>query len=432
LGSAPSGQESDHIPAAGRHVVRWAVIVCIATFGPYAAGVLTGQLALVLGGMFIILTGWSLAVRSRFPLLPVIGLWLAICAITMVAGAWRSADPGFYGTLPALHSLWWLVMPQLVVAITWYWTRYARPELLLLAVARVIAIAMTVNSVLAVVQLSMSTVNLGGALSNFWSSASGGVQSVAQLAAENGRYSGIFNQPAEAGTAYGVALLCIIYLVRRGARWQVADAAALLVVAGGVLSISKVFLFIALPVAAWVVISSSGIRLRMLTGAAIGVAALIVAGFFGLLPAWGGGRSGLQFFLHPTGSFASVYTADRYGQGGTLGAVTADVLHTSPWAGFGASGLNTPYDSLWLEILVISGILGVACMCAILAVLGWCWLQARKLAAPAESMLAGSVLTLAVMSSAGFPSLTADRAGILIWLILGIFLNGCESEQVYV
>jgi hypothetical protein len=42
-----------------------------------------------------------------------------------------------------------------------------------------------------------------------------------------------------------------------------------------------------------------------------------------------------------SGSLASEYTAGRYSSGG-LGPVAADVLHASPWYGFGAGGCMRP------------------------------------------------------------------------------------------
>jgi hypothetical protein len=402
----------------------------MAVFGPYIAGALTGQLVVLLCGTAAVIIGLPLATRSQLPLLPVIGLWFAILVITVIASAWRPIDPNFYGTLSAVHSLWWLVMPQLVMIMSWYWTRYVPSARVMLALARVIAIAMSANSVLAIAQLSTGQVNLGGVLSSFWSTISAGQQSVAQMAAENGRYTGIFDEPAEAGAAYGIALLCIIYLVRRGARWQVADAGAVLVVAGGILCVSKVFLFAALPIAAWVAVTSSGTRLRIFAGAGAGALALLAADAAGLLPAWSTGSASLQTFLHPNGSFTTVYTAGRYGSGGSLESVAADVLRAAPWTGFGARGLYTAYDSQWLEILVLSGIFGVICLAASLIMLGWRWLRMRRTADPADSMLAGSVLVLAILASSGFPSLTSDRAGILIWLILGVYLNGRGGEPL--
>jgi hypothetical protein len=423
---APKGPITNGLPSTGCGMARWAALTCATVFGPFAAGVMTGQVMVLGWAIIVLVTGWPLIITARPAPLPTLGLWTGICVVMLIATAWRPFDPGFYGSQSDVHALWWLLMPPLVMIVTWYWTLRAPPERLILAIARVIVAAMTANAVLALAQLAFSDVTLGGFLPRFWNTASQTIAvPVAQLAVENGRYTGIFDQPAEAGLTYGLALLCAIYLVRRGVQWQLAGVCAAVLVAGGALSLSKTFLLGALPLAAWMVARSSGVRMRILAGGVAGAAGIVLAGSVGLLPSWAAGRRTMGGLLHPTGPLASVYTAGRYGPGGgTLGPVAADVLRVNPWAGFGVGGLAIPYDSLWLQVLVLSGIMGLVLMCAALATLGWRWLRLRAVTAPAERSLAGSVLILTVATSFGFPTLTANRGGILAWLILGVLLTG--------
>lgn len=51
-------------------------------------------------------------------------------------------------------------------------------------------------------------------LMSAWWTGDGGV-STAERAATMGRYSGIFNQPAEAGVAYSLGLIAAVYALRR-------------------------------------------------------------------------------------------------------------------------------------------------------------------------------------------------------------------------
>ena len=403
----------------------WAALSCAAIFGPYVAGVMTGQLMVMAWAGVVLLAGWPLTTRARLAPMPVLGPWTAICVVMLISTNWRPLDPMFYGQQPAMHAVWWIMMPPLVMVITWYWVLRAPPERLILAIARVTVAAIAVNAGLALAQLTTRDETLGGFMPRFWSTTPGtGGLTVAELAAENGRYTGIFNQPAEAGLAYGLALLCLIYLVRMEMRWQLAGPCAAAVVTGGVLSLSKGFLLGALPLAAWMAARSSGVRLRIITGCVLGATGMLLAGSAGLLPRWAAGRSTLRYLLHPGGSFTAAYTANRYGpSGGTLSPVAADVLHASPWAGFGAGGLATPYDSLWLEILVLAGVLGIAMLCTSLVALGWRWLRLRATTGPAERSLAGSVLVLSIGTSLGLPTLTDNRVGIMTWLILGVMLT---------
>ena len=127
----------------------------------------------------------------------------------------------------------------------------------------------------------------------------------------------------------------------------------------------------------------------------------------------------LGAFLRPS---AAEYTAGRYGAGGSLGPAVSDVLHASPWYGFGAGGLATAYDSLWVQVLVLADVAGVVFAAVALLMLAfrlWCL---RGVTRPAEWRLAGAVLVLAVAASLRLPSLTANRDATLLWLVLGILI----------
>src|SRR6185437_16258357 len=102
-----------------------------------------------------------------------------------------------------------------------------------------------------------------------------------------------------------------------------------------------------------------------------------LAGSAGTLPGWYLGGTTLSALAHPTGSLTSLYSAGRYGGGGTLGPPAADVLHASPWSGFGAGGLSVPYDSMWLEVFAVSGVIGVALAAVTLVMLAGRWIRLK-------------------------------------------------------
>lgn len=406
-----------------RRVTVWVTLICMSVFGPYISSTSAGEVAVTLSGVGVLIAGWPVLTMARgLTPLPLAGLWAVIIAVAVIFTVWRPFDPGFYGTQPASHALGLLVMPVLVMAMTWYWVTLIPAERVILVVARGTAYGMAANAAVALAQLGSGNASLPG-LPEWWSSAisTSSSPAVAALASANGRYTGIFDQPAEAGIAYGLALLCVIYLVRRGVRWPVAAALAALIGAGGVLSLSKVFLLGAVPLAVWTAVTGAG-RVRLLAAATVGAGGMIVAGAMGMLPAWAAGSPRIGELLHPAGSFSSDYTAGRYGSGGSLNIVTADVLRASPAGGFGLHGLYTSYDSLWVEILVLSGITGVIVAGAVVVGLAWRWARLRSRMGHAERSLAGTVLVLSAGAGLGFPSLTSPRAGILVWLILGTLL----------
>ena len=401
----------------------WARIVCLSDFGPYVTGsARTEQIAVFASVMFILVTGWPRMTRAPLGPAPFLVGWSGLVAVMLISTVLRPFDPGFYGSQPVSHALSAMALPLALMVITWYWTLTADPVSLIRAVAPVAVAAMFVNAVIEIAQVSGGKAAVFSFLPRFWDAAPS-AGSVAANAASDGRYTGIFNQPAEAGIAYGLALLALIWLARQRA-WKplAVTCAAVLLATGGVLTLSKVFLLCALPVAVLTVLRGTA-RLRVLVTAAAVGGALWLAEIAGMLPAWSGAAT-LGYLTRPGTSLATQYTAGRYGAGGTLAPVTADVLRAAPLAGFGAGGLDGPaYDSLWQEVLVVSGILGVILAAAVFVMLAWRLTALRTVLAREGWQLACGAAVLAAGASAGIPSLTANRAATLLWLVLGVLVT---------
>ncbi|THJ52760.1 hypothetical protein E7Y31_18590 [Candidatus Frankia alpina] len=102
---------------------------------------------------------------------------------------------------------------------------------------------MMINGGLAVLGLAA---DLSPILAAFWGGEGLGGQSVAVLATGDGRLSGVFNQPVEAGAAYCLALFAAVHLLSRPERGRDRPVVLALVVlpilVGGVLCVSKIFL----------------------------------------------------------------------------------------------------------------------------------------------------------------------------------------------
>ena len=138
---------------------------------------------------------------------------------------------------------------------------------------RVLLVGTSVNALL---QLGTLTGSIGNLLDPFRPGTGPSLEvTVAELAALNNRFSGIFNQPVEHGLVYAVALLGCVYLWRRGGISPLAllVAVALLFV-GGVLAFSKVFLLGGVPVAIVMALTQGGLRPKHLLGTLAAVAVL--------------------------------------------------------------------------------------------------------------------------------------------------------------
>jgi len=312
----------------------------------------------------------------------------------------------------------------MLIIITWFWGQQARMERLLTVVTGTVCAAMTVNGVISLIQFATKNSQIISFLPRFWSGAAA-ASSVASFSAGNGRYTGIFDQPAVSGIAYGVGLLCLHYLVRTAGRHHGALVwpAGVLMMAGGLLAISKTFVFGALPILALVVARSPQVRLRVAAGAAFISATIWSLAAAHVLPSWPSGVAAAKGLVSAS-SLTSQATGGRYGSGGTLGPVIGDVLHSSPVIGFGAGGLNVAYDSLWVEVMAMSGLVGLVLMAAVFVLLWYQLTGLRWSLGAAERSLAGAALALAAAVSLGIPSLTTDPAASLLWLILGLLITG--------
>lgn len=414
----------------GRAALWAARIATLSVFGPYLSGNVRTEHTVVLAMLTVtVMVGWPVMARHSFHPLPVITAWLCLCAIMVIGTVWRPADLGGYGQQPATHGFAAFVMPLAFLILAWFWTLTAPTADLIRAIARIIVVAMSANTLIAVAQLASGTPQISGLLPHFWSGAATSA-SVATSAAQNGRYTGIFNQPADAGIAYGLALFCVIYLTRRAVRrqWKIVWLDVALLLTGGVLSLSKTFVLGALPIAAFVVTRRQRARLRVISGGAFAGAALWCLAALHVLPAWPGGTAAARGLVSG-GSLTTKVSGMRYGTGGSLGPVVADVLRSAPLAGFGAGGLNTPYDSLWIEALAVAGILGVALMATVLILLWLRWTRQRDVLSPAQHSLAGATLALAAGASLGIPSLTSDPAAALLWLVMGVLITAQPSRR---
>lgn len=409
-------------PTAVRHGESIAtftlVIVMAAAFGPYTpiAGVRTEQVA-VYGCLLLALTvAWTRIrlTRDSGLFLSVWAIYVAVALIGVLIPVPAPYDPGklLGGADNLLRPVAVFLLVNLLLVTT-----VVRQRLLSLA-CKIVTGAMCVNAILAFIE---SRVDIAQWLSLFWSSPTNDLLSgtVAGRSAQLGRFTGIVNQPAEAGTLYAIALLAALYVWYRRP-WRLAAVLVLLTV-GGVFTVSKIFLFVGVPIAVWQLLMRGEGRGARLAIAALAVFAAYGVLVAGLLPDW----AGSQFLLrlaNPTGDYLSYYSAGRFGPDSTLAPVVSLVISASPLTGFGLGGLLVPYDNGWIQALVFAGIIGVAAYSAVLLILVRAsWTRRRRLA-PAEAGLAGGLVVLAIGASAGFPALTGNRVATVLWVLLSLTL----------
>ena len=393
--------------------------VIAASFGPYTPlpGVRTEQLAVY--GVFavgLLRAQWMRVRLAATALALAVLLLFQVLLILVGAVAPTSGVPAF-GPGNVMAGLDNAVLPLAALAAVHMFVdiRDARP--LLRKVCRMIVCVACANALLAVWSIDH---DLSPLLATFWDN-DATRQSVSERAVQLGRYSGIFNQPAEAGEFYGLALIAAVYRYRDEA-WKLATTCALVTV-GGLLTVSKVFILVGLPVGAWQLLRTCRRRPAQVATLAAVVMAIAVSSAAGLVPRWKGSEYLLRL-LRPSdsdGGYLDLYTAGRFGDHSTLQAVVSELLGSSPWFGFGAGGVAVAYDNGWVEALAVGGLVGAATYTAILAVLAIAWTMRRAHENDAWlSRFQGGLVLIMIGASVGLPALTANRVATIVWILVGL------------
>lgn len=410
-----SGGHWGHGLAADRRLRVAAAAFAVFLFGPYlVAGVRTEQV--VIYGL--LLAALVPVARSGIPrgIGHVILVWASVTAVSMVVAIDPPPSSLAFGSLMAGLDNYLLPLASLIIAI-WWGLLGRRRALDLISVA--VCLMASATTLVMVLSLYVDTAPV---LAAFWTPHRDST-SVAELAAQLGRLGGIFNQPAETGAFYSLCLLLALrrwmWTLNRPLRFAVVAAPLLL---GGLLSVSKIFVLVGLPLFFVLLATSTSGRIRAATS--ILGAGLFFVGVVGSGTVQWGGQDRLRRLVvgGDEGDRATLdfLSAGRFGERSTIRTVSDVVASESPWIGFGISGLRVPYDSTWLEMYVIGGFLGLALGLLIFAILaGRTWRCRRRLPS-ADWRLGLGTLVVAVGSSFGLSILTANRVSSLLWVILGL------------
>lgn len=414
----------------------WVAAVTLSAFGPYIyGGIRTEQFSVYLSGLSVAVFGWRKVRSNIHTVAPFILLWSVYFLIALVGGFLTTTNGTQYEAGSLLAGLDNAALPLSMLVLTCYWTSLAPGFDLVRIAAKVLVVAMTFNGFLAITQAISGSLASFTWLQVFWSSSLG--TSVATLAAGNGRYSGIFNQPAEAGVAYSLAVYCLLYLLPSSKSHRMTYGASIgaVLTVGGVLTTSKIFLVGGLPFVVYLVylvLREMTRRARLLLVGAVGIlgAALYALITHGVSLRWSGAAMFPQLLPTDGKSLVGAVTAGRFGEGGTLAVPAGEVLDQHRWFGLGFGGLKVSYDSTWLEALIVAGVIGVVLLALVHLGLAARWYALRDVLPRRELLLAGSVVFLVTVASFGIPSLTGNRIATLTWILLGLLVTSRPSKTV--
>lgn len=413
-------------PTTNTKVDWWAKFVvgvlAISAFGPYvSAGIRTDNaltwICLPIAGLGLLTTkfptgawliGWSWA------------LMVLIALLSTFAPA-MNASPYPRGQL--VSGIDNLAAPLIVFIIGLMLCRRVGYSRVVAIVGTILVLGMAGNAILAILQWGWPSLN--ATIASLW-----GLQlenSTLARAATLGRYSGIMQQPALAGSLYGLALIMSTHVLARRRLFRA--VIWLLILVGASVAASKAFWLVGLPVAIALLIYNKRKGISSL-GA---IPALFVAGSILVLALFG--LTVDKFYLSLQESMTNIWeaasggiggiTGNRFGATGVVGDLAGWVMHDAPMAGYGITGLEIATDSGFLQVFVAAGLLG---LCLVLLVCGMILRTAWRTRNIQDQMgplfVALAVVTVAL--SVGFPALTGNRITILLWLLLAALVSRAD------
>jgi len=243
-----------------------------------------------------------------------------------------------------------------------------------------------------------------------------GVQSVSQNAAGMYRFSGIFDQPLEAGFAYSVGLFCIIYLVsvKHLSRPELI-AYLSFVLLGGLLSISKVFVYGGIPLGLLYASYSLRLQLTWFLWAllSLSVALIIIYNVSDDAQAFS-----FLFRLLTGERFLEELLFGRFDHSSSMADAFADILFLSPLVGFGFTGPSI-YDSGYLQYFYQGGFFGIAIQLFLLCYVNYgIHSQNKKM-----RLFFFAVTALQIGALLGGPTMLSNRASIFLAVLYAMALQ---------
>ncbi|MGW9268914.1 hypothetical protein [Microbacterium sp. NPDC055599] len=384
--------------------------LALATFGPYLWESIRTEQAAVYGLFLLMLP----LVFSRFR--PQGGLrffipWTLYIVIATLGVIAPSAGEMPYEAGSFLGGMDNVLAPLALMFLIWSVVPEHDAERLLKRFAKIVAVAMAVNGAIAVLS---TRVDVAAFMRPFWASEDS--TTTADLAAQLGRYSGIFNLPSEAGALYGVAGLGAIYAWNN--RPVLVALLVTLMTLGGLISVSKVFIFGGLPaiVLYWFWSQRGGRKVAAIFGLVLIALGVLQSGVFA---EWTGANYlGRLFVTSGNQGFLELYSAGRFDTDSTFTTVIGQVLAYNPLTGVGAAGWKMPYDGAVAEALIVGGVIGLLLLGFVTAAM---FTLPRGLDKSGQ-WFAFMLAVVTVAGSAGFSPLTANRISTVTWVMITLLV----------
>ena len=255
------------------------------------------------------------------------------------------------------------------------------------------------------------------------------------MAVSMSRYLGIFNQPIESGLTYSLGLFSWVYFTQKSKNISIINYLMLFgLLLGGILSVSKVFIFIGIPLFFIYLILERKFK-YIINWRFIVSSILIIAVIKMTYKAWEGFSYFTRLFNISGKSISELiqlYTAGRFGTDYSLVKyLFIYVWEKSPFYGLGFAA-KTTLDNAFLEFFLQGGLVALFGYLFILAVIGLVGLSQYRRNKEGRFVLI--LFIFITISGIGAPVITINRFSTLFWLFLilvfsVIFLRQLEKPS---
>lgn len=248
--------------------------------------------------------------------------------------------------------------------------------------------------------------------------------SVWSSAFDIGRYTGIFNQPIEAGIFYSLCLIGAVHAYRYGKMNRfVLVLAMALIVFGGSASLSKNFIVLGAACAVGYAFMNKLLSRSLLVILSIPI---IAAAPMGLQ------RLNINYItslrdLYSDQGLIGALSAGRFGsEGGSVSMLFESMIVSGDWRTGRGLGSQLPLDSGYLEYFYQGGILSLAGYLLALVTLS---IYSWRNRAHRDGQLLMVLMAYVWLSSAGGPTITASRTGIVVLIFVSACLVGIRQYR---
>lgn len=349
----------------------------------------------------------------------IFGMWVVIVITGIIVTLLSYSGTSISSIFADIESF---LQPLALIALFMFSVAKPEPVSKIQRVSNVLIFMLSLNTIFIFISMFSDISNIG---SYFW----GGEESVAQNAMGNGRYSGIFNQPMEAGVMYSVGLLAWLYLSEKIEISKLKYIFGLyLMIFGGLITVSKVFLFGGLGLFFIGVFFNKKMR-KLIFLLTFWSVLLGYTAYYSLFKTW----TGLEYLFRFFGSnenFLYLITAGRFGgDNSQQSSYFKKVWDQSPFYGKGF-GVTETYDSGFFQVFAIGGSVNLVIYLVILIsllLMGFMFLKQNNF--KSESKLFISLVILIIASNFGSPTLTLNRVSIVIWVFLGVLIQYFHLER---